>query len=88
VKVKESKAIAVTGRGGPQGCETSRFLHFLNNRLTNGRKVVSFRRFRKPEVTLEESTHLAEQRNGPKDPSLDVDTNITFLDIIHRLVLI
>jgi hypothetical protein len=37
VKIKLSlkrKAIPVTGRGGPQGCETSRLPHFLDNRLT------------------------------------------------------
>jgi hypothetical protein len=31
----EGKAIPVTGRGGPHGCETSRFPHFLDNRLTD-----------------------------------------------------
>jgi hypothetical protein len=35
------KAIPVTGCGGPQGCETPRFPHFLDNRLTDGREVVS-----------------------------------------------
>jgi hypothetical protein len=39
-KVK-GKVIPVTGRGGPSGCETSRFPHFLDNRLTDGGKVVS-----------------------------------------------
>jgi hypothetical protein len=34
------KAIPVTGRGGP-GCETSRFPHFLDNRITDGGEVVS-----------------------------------------------
>jgi hypothetical protein len=38
--IKE-KAIAVTGRGDPYGCETSRLPHFLDNRLTNGGEVVS-----------------------------------------------
>jgi hypothetical protein len=32
---------SVTGRGGPQGCETSRLPYFLNNWLTDGGKVVS-----------------------------------------------
>jgi hypothetical protein len=31
----------VTGRGGPQGCETLKLPHFLDNRLTDGGKVVS-----------------------------------------------
>jgi hypothetical protein len=34
--VRLSKAISVTGRGGLYGCETSRFPHFLENRLTDG----------------------------------------------------
>jgi hypothetical protein len=29
-KVKKSKAIPVKDRGGPWGCETSRFPHFIN----------------------------------------------------------
>jgi hypothetical protein len=41
VKVKVSKAITVTGRGGPYGCEILRVPHFLDNRLTDGCKVVS-----------------------------------------------
>jgi hypothetical protein len=35
------KAIPVTGREGPYGCETSRLPHFLDNRLTDGGEVVS-----------------------------------------------
>jgi hypothetical protein len=30
------KAIPVTGRGGPYGCEKSRLSHFLENRFTDG----------------------------------------------------
>jgi hypothetical protein len=41
---KKSKATPVTGRGGPQGCETSRLPHFLYNRLTDGGEVVSLTR--------------------------------------------
>jgi hypothetical protein len=37
-KVK-GKAIPVTGRGGPSGCERSRLPHFLDNLLTNGGEV-------------------------------------------------
>jgi hypothetical protein len=40
----EGKAIPVTGRGGPYGCETSRLPHFLDNRLTDGGEVVSLTR--------------------------------------------
>jgi hypothetical protein len=39
-KIK-GKVIPVTGREGPQGCETSRLPHFLDNRLTDGSEVVS-----------------------------------------------
>jgi hypothetical protein len=35
------KAIPVTGRDGPYGCETSRLPYFLENRLTDGGEVVS-----------------------------------------------
>jgi hypothetical protein len=42
--VVKGKAIPVSGREGPQGCETSRLPHFLDNRLTNGSKVVSLTR--------------------------------------------
>jgi hypothetical protein len=35
----KGKAIPVTGHGGPYGCETLRFPHFLHNH--NGGKVVS-----------------------------------------------
>jgi hypothetical protein len=38
------KVIPVTGRGGLQGCETSRLQHFLDNRLIDGGEVVSFTR--------------------------------------------
>jgi hypothetical protein len=44
------KAIDVTGRGGPQGCETSKLPHLLDNRLTDGGEVVSVTRL--PPFTL------------------------------------
>jgi hypothetical protein len=37
---KEAKAIAVTGRRGPWGCETSKLSYLLHNRLTDGGEVV------------------------------------------------
>jgi hypothetical protein len=36
-----SKAIPVTGPGGPKGCEMSKSQHFLDNQLTDGDEVVS-----------------------------------------------
>jgi hypothetical protein len=35
-KKKKGKAIPVTGRGGPYGCEKSRLSHFLDSWFTNG----------------------------------------------------
>jgi hypothetical protein len=40
----KGKSIPVTGRGGPQGCETSMLPHFLDNRLTDGSEVDSLTR--------------------------------------------
>jgi hypothetical protein len=37
----KGRALPVTGRGGPQGCEMLRIQHRLDNRLTGGFKVVS-----------------------------------------------
>jgi hypothetical protein len=37
----KSKAIPVTGRGGLWGCKTLRIPHCIDNRLTDGGKVVS-----------------------------------------------
>jgi hypothetical protein len=39
--LERGKAIPVTGREGPYGCKTLKVPHFLDNRLTDGRKVVS-----------------------------------------------
>jgi hypothetical protein len=38
---KKGKAITLAGRGGPEGYETSRLPHFLDNRLTDGGEVSS-----------------------------------------------
>jgi hypothetical protein len=38
------KAIPVTGRGGPLGCETSRLPRFLDIRLTDGGEGVNLKR--------------------------------------------
>jgi hypothetical protein len=54
----KGKAIPVTGRGGPQGCETSRLPHSLDNRFTNGGEVVNLTR--RPPFTCRKisATHL------------------------------
>jgi hypothetical protein len=41
---KKGKTVPVTGREGPQGCETSRLPHYLDNWLRDGREVVSLTR--------------------------------------------
>jgi hypothetical protein len=50
----KGNAASVTGRGGPQGCETPRFPHFLDNRLSDGGEVVSLKR-RPPFIPQEDS---------------------------------
>jgi hypothetical protein len=37
--VRLSKAIDLSGRAGPYGCETSRLPHFLDSLLTDGGAV-------------------------------------------------
>jgi hypothetical protein len=54
IKCKKGKAILVTCRGGPYGCETSRLPHFLENRLTDGGIVVSLTR--RPPFTPQEDS--------------------------------
>jgi hypothetical protein len=44
IRDKKGKAITVTGRGGPYGCETSRLPHFLDNWLTYDGEVASLTR--------------------------------------------
>jgi hypothetical protein len=41
---RKRKAIPVTGREDPWGCETSRLSHFLDDRLTDGDEFVSLTR--------------------------------------------
>jgi hypothetical protein len=43
-KATKGKVIPVPGHGGPQACERLRLPHLLDNRLTDGGKVVSLRR--------------------------------------------
>jgi hypothetical protein len=63
----KGKAIPVTGHGGPKGCETSRFPHYLDNRLTDGGKVVSLTR-RPPFTPQEDSWYslLLEAESTPE----------------------
>jgi hypothetical protein len=37
--LRTDKAFPVTDHGGPQGCDTLRLSHFLENRLRDGREV-------------------------------------------------
>jgi hypothetical protein len=37
---KKGKGGPVAGHEVPQGCETSKLLHFLDNRITDGSEVV------------------------------------------------
>jgi hypothetical protein len=41
MNIIKGKIMAVTGRKGPWGCETSRPTHFLDNLLTDGRETVN-----------------------------------------------
>jgi hypothetical protein len=49
----KGKAIHVTGRGRPYGCETSRVPHFLSNRLTDDGEVIRLKR-RSPFMSQED----------------------------------
>jgi hypothetical protein len=64
----KSKAIPVTGRVGPEGCETSRLPHFLDSQLTDGGETVSIKR-RPPFTPLEDYWYPflleAESTQGP-----------------------
>jgi hypothetical protein len=39
---EKGKAILVTGREDPYGCETSKLPHLLDNHLTDGGKIATF----------------------------------------------
>jgi hypothetical protein len=65
---KKGKAIPVTGREGPLGCERSRLPHLLDNRVTDGGMVVSLTR--RPPFILQEGSWYsflleAESTPGP-----------------------
>jgi hypothetical protein len=54
VTLVKGKALFVVIRGGPEGYETSRLSHFLDNRLTDGGEVVSL--MRQPPFTPQEDS--------------------------------
>jgi hypothetical protein len=65
---KKGKTVPVTDRGGPQGCFTSRFPHFVDSRLTDGGEVVNLTR-QPPSTAQEDSWYSflleAESTSGP-----------------------
>jgi hypothetical protein len=63
------KTIPVTGRGSPKACETSRFPHFLDNRLTDDGEVVSLTR--RPPFTARKipGTHFCSRLSRPQGHS-------------------
>jgi hypothetical protein len=65
-RTKKNKAIPVTGREGPQGCETSRLPHFLESRLIDGGEVVSLTR--RPPFTPRKipDTHFCSRLSRPQ----------------------
>jgi hypothetical protein len=52
--LKKVKAIPLTGRGDPYGCETLRLPHFLDNRFTDDGEIVSLTRL--PPFTPQEDS--------------------------------
>jgi hypothetical protein len=52
MSIKKRKAIPVAGRWGPQGCETLRIPHCLDNQLTDGGEVVNLTQ--RPRFALQE----------------------------------
>jgi hypothetical protein len=65
-KRKVRQSYPATGHGGPSGCERLRLPHLLNNRLTDGGKVVSLT-LRQPFTPQEDSwcTFLLEVESTP-----------------------
>jgi hypothetical protein len=62
----KGKRVLVTGRGGPQSCERSRLLYFLENRLTDGSEVVSLTR-RSPLIPKKIlGTHFSQSLSRPQ----------------------
>jgi hypothetical protein len=68
-RLKKGKAIPVTGREGPWGCETSRLPYFLDNQLTDVGEVVS--PTRRPPFTPRKipGTHFCSRLSRPQGHS-------------------
>jgi hypothetical protein len=66
-RVKESKAIPLTGRGGPYSCEMLWLPYFLDNRLTDGGKAVTH--LRRSCFTLKEDSWYSFLLQDEQTPS-------------------
>jgi hypothetical protein len=66
IYIYEGTAIPVRGRRGAYGCETSRFPHFLDNRVTDGGQVVSLTR--RPPFSPRKflGTHFCQRMSQPQ----------------------
>jgi hypothetical protein len=62
----KGKAIPVTGRGGPDGCETLRLPHSLDNRLTDGGKLSALRADRPLPPMKIPGTHFYQRLSRPQ----------------------
>jgi hypothetical protein len=69
----KGKAVLVTVHEGPQGCETSRLPHFLDNQLTDGGEVVGSTR--RPVFTPRKipGTHFCWRLSRPQGHSANVN---------------
>jgi hypothetical protein len=81
---QKGKAIPETGRGGPQGSETSRLPHFLENRLKDGGEIVSLTRSQ-PFLPQEDSWYsFLSEPNRLQGRS--ASGRIKSIDIFHDLI--
>jgi hypothetical protein len=69
MNLENVKAIPATGREGPYACEKSRLPHFVDNRLTDGREVVSLMHW--PPFTSRKipGTHFCSRLSRPQGHS-------------------
>jgi hypothetical protein len=84
--IYKGKAIPVTGRGGPKGCETSRLPHFPDNRLIDGGEVVSLTG--RPPFTPRKipGTHLLETESNPRPPACSIVPQPTMEVQVHAFL--